>query len=84
MKRLVEPAIQISDMPAPDLILLSHAHMDHFDLPTLRPLENPKTTVVTACRTCDLLRVRRYAQVHELGGWRGCQVGPAEDSRRFR
>src|SRR5271165_664596 len=40
IKRLVEPASTISALPAPDLILMSHAHMDHFDIPSLRQLEN--------------------------------------------
>jgi len=46
LKRLIAPAIGIRDLPRPDLILLSHAHMDHFDLPSLRKLENRGTTVV--------------------------------------
>jgi L-ascorbate metabolism protein UlaG (beta-lactamase superfamily) len=62
----------------PDLILLSHAHMDHLDRPSLRKLENPGTTVITAVGTSDLLRVKRYRAVHELR-WDGtCQVGPAK------
>ncbi len=78
MKRLVEPAVKVAQIPTPDLILLSHAHMDHFDLPSLRALENPKTTVVTAASTGDLLRTRRYRTVHELR-WDGeCQVGPVK------
>src|SRR4051794_35383313 len=49
LKRIVAPAIQAPGIGAlsieapelvrPDLILLSHAHMDHFDRPTLRSLE---------------------------------------------
>ena len=78
MKRLVEPAATLEDIPRPDLILLSHAHMDHFDLPTLRRLGNPKTAVVTAYATSDLLRVKRYAAVHELKWGEACQVGPAK------
>ena len=66
IKRLVEIASPIADLPHVDLILLSHAHMDHFDLPTLRKLENRRTTVITAYRTSDLLRARRYQRVHEL------------------
>ena len=66
-----------SDLPAPDLILLSHAHMDHFDLPSLRKLENPRTTVVTAAGTSDLLRARNYGSVEELRWDEACQVGPA-------
>jgi L-ascorbate metabolism protein UlaG (beta-lactamase superfamily) len=66
IKRLVAPALSFHQMPRPDVILLSHAHMDHFDRPSLRALESLKTTVVTASKTSDLLRVRRYAAVHEL------------------
>ena len=65
-KRLVAPALSAKECPRPDLILLSHAHMDHFDLPSLRALEGPKTQVVTAHRTRDLLRANRYGAVHEL------------------
>jgi L-ascorbate metabolism protein UlaG (beta-lactamase superfamily) len=77
IKRLVEPAVKLSNLPTPDLILLSHAHMDHFDLPTLRKLENRGTTVVTAAGTSDLLRVNRYASVRELRWNETTQVGPA-------
>jgi L-ascorbate metabolism protein UlaG (beta-lactamase superfamily) len=76
-KRLVAPAIRLADIPAPDLILLSHAHMDHFDLPTLRKLENPRSTVITAASTSDLLRVNRYKAVKELRWNESTQVGPA-------
>ena len=77
IKRLVEVAAPVPELPHIDLLLLSHAHMDHFDLPSLRQLENRLTTVVTACRTSDLLRPRRYAEVHELGWNESAQVGPA-------
>jgi L-ascorbate metabolism protein UlaG (beta-lactamase superfamily) len=77
MKRLVAPAIDISELPVPNLILLSHAHMDHLDRPSLRKLENRRTTVVTAASTSDLLRVRRYGAVHELRWGESRQVGPA-------
>lgn len=77
MKRLVNTALPLRDLPVPDLILLSHAHMDHFDLPSLRKLENAGTTVVTAAGTSDLLRVKRYRGVHELRWDESCQIGPA-------
>ncbi len=71
VKRLVEPALRLpgaerNAIPRPDLILLSHAHMDHFDLPSLRRLESHETGVLTASKTSDLLRVKRYGQVDEL------------------
>jgi L-ascorbate metabolism protein UlaG (beta-lactamase superfamily) len=80
-KRLVAPALPLSEIPAPDLILLSHAHMDHFDVPTLRKLENPRTSVITAANTSDLLRGTtgkpRYRSVRELRWDEIAQVGPA-------
>ncbi|MCU1233119.1 MAG: hypothetical protein JWP63_1086 [Candidatus Solibacter sp.] len=76
IKRLVEPALAIAELPKIDVVLLSHAHMDHFDIRSLRRLESRGTTVVTASATADLLRAPRYAAVHELG-WDECkQVGP--------
>jgi L-ascorbate metabolism protein UlaG (beta-lactamase superfamily) len=77
IKRLVEVAVSMTDLPPIDLILLSHAHMDHFDVPTLRRLESARTHVATAYRTCDLLRSRRYASVHELSWNESVQTGPA-------
>jgi L-ascorbate metabolism protein UlaG (beta-lactamase superfamily) len=78
MKRLVDPAINLSELVVPDLILLSHAHMDHFDRPSLRELESLGTTVITAAGTSDLLRVKRYRAVHELRWDESRQVGPAK------
>ena len=78
VKRIVEPALAPSDLPKVDVILLSHAHMDHFDLPSLRRLENRSTVVVTAAQTSDLLRVRRYHRVHELGWGASVTAGPFE------
>lgn len=83
LKRLVAPALNLRSLPPIDLILLSHAHMDHFDLPTLRRLAGPNTTVVTAARTADLLCRRRYAGVRELGWDQSTRLGPLE-IRAFR
>ena len=77
IKRLIEAAAPMQDLPPVDLILLSHAHMDHFDLPSLRRLENLSTQVVTAHRTSDLLRVKRYGAVHELLWNQSVNIGPA-------
>jgi L-ascorbate metabolism protein UlaG (beta-lactamase superfamily) len=83
VKRLVAPALAISELPKIDLVLLSHAHFDHFDLPSLRALANRGTTVITAAKTADLLRPRRYARVHELAWDERVSVGPLE-IRAFR
>lgn len=76
IKRLVAPAISPAQLPPIDLILLSHAHFDHFDLRTLRGLERSGAAVVTARHTSDLLRVRRYKSVHEVGWGERVRLGP--------
>ena len=78
IKRLVAPALGLDQLPKIDLILLSHAHMDHFDLPSLARLASRQTTIITAANTSDLLRVRRYKQVRELSWDERFRVGPAE------
>src|SRR5260370_40350223 len=35
-KRFFAPALTPKEMPAPDVIVLSHAHFDHFDVWSLR------------------------------------------------
>ena len=76
LKRLVAPALTVPELPKIDLILLSHAHMDHFDLPSLRRLARRGTAVVTAAKTGDLLPADAYQGVRELGWGEGAAVGP--------
>jgi L-ascorbate metabolism protein UlaG (beta-lactamase superfamily) len=81
-RRLVQPALRVRELPALDLILLSHGHMDHTDLGTLRLLPADIPIVVQAGNR-DL--VRRFEQVHELA-WRqsielkGVQIEATEAS----
>jgi L-ascorbate metabolism protein UlaG (beta-lactamase superfamily) len=65
-KRHMAPALKPRELPPLDLVLLSHAHMDHLDKRSLRSLPR-SASVVTACGTADLLRWMRYRQVTELG-----------------
>jgi L-ascorbate metabolism protein UlaG (beta-lactamase superfamily) len=77
VKRLVAPALEIPALPEVDLVLLSHAHMDHFDLPSLRRLESKQTDLVTAAQTSDLLRITKWQSVSELKWGEGKRIGPA-------
>lgn len=54
-KRLTAAALPVGELPRIDLVLLSHAHFDHFDMRTLHRLPR-SADVVTAPRTLDLLR----------------------------
>ena len=77
MKRLVAAALPIGGLPKIDLIISSHAHMDHLDLKTMRDLESPHTQVVMARSTSDLIRAENYARVQEVGWGESVQAGPA-------
>jgi L-ascorbate metabolism protein UlaG (beta-lactamase superfamily) len=64
-KRMTAPALSFHQLPTIDLVLLSHAHFDHFDLRTLRCFDE-STSVVTARATGDLLKRTRFRDVTEL------------------
>ncbi len=65
-KRLIAPALAVEELPKIDVVLLSHAHFDHFDIPTLNALPaGPKA--VTARRTGDLLTDSAMNCPTELG-----------------
>lgn len=77
-KRYISPALQVNELPRIDVLVLSHAHMDHLDLPTLRRMPRG-TWTATAKATSDLLDARRLSFT-ELGwGNRAKYRGPKGD-----
>jgi L-ascorbate metabolism protein UlaG (beta-lactamase superfamily) len=65
-KRYIAPALRLAELPSIDVLLLSHAHMDHMDLPTLRRFPRSSFTV-SAKVTQDLLASAGLKRVTELG-----------------
>ncbi len=56
-------------MPRPDLVLLSHAHLDHMDRPTLEALSERypgEIDVVTASRTADVINDLSWRSLNEM------------------
>jgi L-ascorbate metabolism protein UlaG (beta-lactamase superfamily) len=63
--RLVRCALAPDELPDIDLVLVTHAHFDHLDTPSLGVIRG-RPAAVMASHTADLLPRRRYSSVTEL------------------
>ena len=72
-RRLTAPALRLDELPTIDLILISHAHFDHLDRPTLARLSK-RIPVVTAHETADLIADLGFKDVKELKWGERAQV----------
>ncbi len=69
-KRVRKPGIEFSSLPKIDVVLVSHNHYDHLDLPTLKDLfkrDRPKFFVPMG--DGDLLRQSGLENVNEMDWW---------------
>lgn len=73
-KRLVRAALAPQELPPLDAVVLSHAHMDSLDRPSLRRVADAPLLVVPP-RTGDLVRDLGFARVVELGWGEEIVVG---------
>jgi len=64
--RIVPPALAIDEIPKLDIILLSHAHFDHTDYPTLKKLTErfpDEIEVIAAIQTKDIINDLKWKSV---------------------
>jgi L-ascorbate metabolism protein UlaG (beta-lactamase superfamily) len=68
LKRLKRAGLKIEDLPPVDVVLLTHAHFDHFHKPTLRRLPRPKIAV-TPWGMAELAYGLGFERIIELEWW---------------
>jgi N-acyl-phosphatidylethanolamine-hydrolysing phospholipase D len=75
-KRFAPPGLPVERLPPIDLLLLSHSHYDHLDLPTVEALGGKdRVRVVVPLGLGGYFRQRGYAEVHELDWYQELVLG---------
>ncbi|HZD47551.1 MAG TPA: MBL fold metallo-hydrolase [Silvibacterium sp.] len=85
IRRLRRPGVRITDLPAIDAVLLTHAHMDHLNLPSLRGivrhtrrLRGRAPIVVVPEGVEDLVNTLGFAEVVPMRWWGQTKLGGVE------
>ena len=76
--RFTHPALTIDEIPKPDIILLSHAHMDHMDYETLFSLTDNfpnEIDCITAYNTADVIAELKWKSLQEIDWTEEAQIG---------
>ena len=77
-KRVRPPALRLDELPAIDVVLVTHNHYDHLDLAALRWLARERRPrFVTSLGNRDWLAARGVAPALELDWWQSADVTPA-------
>jgi L-ascorbate metabolism protein UlaG (beta-lactamase superfamily) len=81
LRRQRQPGVRIDDLPAIDVVLLTHAHMDHLNRPTLRLVARAtrrKTgrapIAVVPDGVEDLVATLGFSEVRSLAWWQETQA----------
>lgn len=92
LRRQRRPGIRIADLPAIDAVLLTHAHMDHLNQPSLRAIVRemrrrgfPAPVVIVPTGVEDLVHDLGFARVESLERWQSVQLADvlqSTDERR--
>jgi len=74
--RATSPALEFDELPKPDIVLLSHAHMDHMDYKSLKELTDKfpdEINCITAYNTKDIIDELNWKTLSELDWGRTIQ-----------
>jgi len=74
IKRLREPGIALDDLPATDLVLVTHAHFDHLDKKSLRAVAANQPIIVPE-HVGSLVEGLGFNRVQELKRWESMELG---------
>jgi L-ascorbate metabolism protein UlaG (beta-lactamase superfamily) len=81
LRRQRRPGLLVEELPAIDVVLLTHAHMDHLNMASLRRviratrrLTGKSPEVVVPKGVEDLVATLGFSRVHRLGWWEKAEV----------
>ncbi len=84
LRRQRRPGIRVQDLPPIDAVLLTHAHMDHLNRPSLRAITRemhrrklPAPVAIVPNDVEDLVRDLGFASIHALAWWQSIELPAA-------
>ena len=82
LKRLRRPGLRVRDLPAVDVVLVTHAHFDHLHRPSLRAIvhNNMRTrgkapAIIVPSHVTDLVSDLGFSEIIELDWWNSSRHG---------
>ena len=76
LKRLRRPGVRVRDLPAIDLVLVTHAHFDHLHRPSLRAIvhnnlrvRGTAPAIIIPSHVTDLVSDLGFSEIIELDWW---------------
>ncbi|REB06115.1 MBL fold metallo-hydrolase [Sporosarcina sp. BI001-red] len=77
-RRLEEPGLTLEEIPPVDIILLSHSHYDHLDVPSLKKLKGTPAILVPEGLGRKVRKLMMENRVYELPWWGQVRIGSVE------
>jgi L-ascorbate metabolism protein UlaG (beta-lactamase superfamily) len=85
LRRVRRPGVALKHLPPIDAVLLTHAHMDHLNLPSLRRiirhtrrLSGKSPMAIVPWNVADLVKDLGFASIESLQWWQSFRLGDVE------